>query len=72
MFRKPFIHPMCLCEALLSKSLDECFDVKFMIFGSDRSPRCQDVCVCVCLSMTFFKRELQKGTRSILKCPGGF
>ena len=26
------------------------------LFGSDRSPRCQDVCMCVCV--TFFKREL--------------
>ena len=42
------------------------------VFGSDRSPRCQDVvCACVCVSGTLFKRTLKMSSSSTLKHPGG-
>ena len=47
------------------------------IFGSDRSPRCQDVRVCVCLCDIMLKGTVKEFWRvkmsssSILKHPGG-
>ena len=53
---------------ILEAGAESSFQVRFtiftrnLIFGSDRSPRCQDVCVSVCVSVhvTFFKKGLLK------------
>ena len=50
----------------------------YILFGSDRSPRCQDVRVSVCLCDIMLKRTVKEFWRvkmsssSILKHPGGF